>query len=126
MLARARVRDDGVADGEGSVCAAFGIGGPPWPVAALARLESTMPGRRTTPPAGGCASTRCTCASTRTMRACSARTCSPLTAGEAEALVGAPERAPRRRGPAPRGAGTGALVPAPRAGAGARDLAVAG
>lgn len=38
ILARARIRGDGAAGGEGSVCAAFAIDGPPWPVAALSRL----------------------------------------------------------------------------------------
>lgn len=36
-LCRASVAGDGAADGEGSVCRAFGVDGPPWPVAAAAR-----------------------------------------------------------------------------------------
>ncbi len=37
LLARADVSHDRVAGGEAAVCAAFGLDGPPWPVAAAAR-----------------------------------------------------------------------------------------
>ncbi len=37
LLARAQGTRDGVAGGEAAVCAAFGLAGPPWPVAAAAR-----------------------------------------------------------------------------------------
>jgi hypothetical protein len=42
-LTRARRRDDAIADGEGATCAAFGVKGPPWPVASAARHGEAAP-----------------------------------------------------------------------------------
>jgi hypothetical protein len=50
LLARARLCGGAVADGEGGACAAFGLEGPPWPVAPVARLGE--PDRPQADPAG--------------------------------------------------------------------------